>query len=978
MDLYDVSDIILNSLNDLSIQLDSNNTTEQATKDTQERYTEKPVVPQVRAGEFGEDVDDTLTQIENAKYASLNEPITRDNFYDHTACNWNEVDDKLFVKPDYVSDSGSKYWYTDNGVYRMSNHWGFGVGSCDWTLNSHPELSYRDEGSDRLGYAEWKDFTHTDDKSFPQIVEMLTPEEYKQAGLIGETDQQEEVYYDNYRSRQLEPKEDFVEDVTYPAGIETRLYTQCAAEGEGAQSTNVVNKVEENPVNGVSEKVTDSVSGQNGTPRNYGSKKPGATSFKNYAFELTTIEKLSAKDLRYINREFPEYSQRKLFNDLMEVDNELIALKNDPNVQSYLLANTKYQTNIIDSSAYEYLDKLTSLSKKVDDLIDNVKSHLPDEYLGEYDSTFSYGESVKSSIDEYYNKISDKIQSVVASKNSSFELTTIEKIAEEIVVEADLESKKPYLLKDLEKSKFDKKDYDQIIEICNDMDPTGKRAVFTQWILRRHALDGEEFSGVESSDYLQKFLELKKSKKLQNADADINHYKSFADLKAKVDQVLEETGGYTSKRKEEKSNTEEGIQKIDQDGDIELYVVNTPEAASKEFRNTEWCVKDPKFFNQYAETDNNFYYFKKGGQPYLLVHRLDYKDSEDNRPSDEILLDTRKLILRNNLSSINANIATLYIKNGFVEKSSNPEEYKKMVDSIIADGYGPNLLYDNIVTKDNDPETFNRLLERELGKAHGDGGLRLLRRGLITQEDTELFNRAVNGVIEGIIHSTGHLYDYIKNIPELYEKSVNSDIESGYTDYLIEEKYLTKEKNADLYDKCIRKAISGRTYVGLDWIDKGFITKEDTPELFDIAITQALKDHNDEYILEKGWLTQEEIDSYKQQPSEETEHAPLDDTNKESAFEFTDINKLADFVQEFNRQDELTDEQKNKFVNRLPVEEANKDQKDELIEDAKQTGKVITHIPKSLNYPYIEDEMAGNKLFYSDLDWMEMSDLSEM
>lgn len=318
MDLYDVSDIVLNSLNDLSIQLDSNNTTEQATKDTQERYTEKPVVPQVRAGEFGEDVDDTLTQIENAKYASLNEPITRDNFYDHTACNWNEVDDKLFVKPDYVSDSGSKYWYTDNGVYRLSNHWGFGVGSCDWTLNANPELSYRDEGSDRLGYAEWKDFTHTDDKSFPQIVEMLTPEEYKKAELVGETDQVEEVYYDNYRSRQIEPKEDFVQDITYQAPIETRFYTQCAAEsGEQAQPTNVVNNVNENVVDSVSNNIVDSVSGQNGTPRNYGTKKPGATSFKNYAFEITDINKL-ADFVQEFNRqdELTDEQKNKFVNHL--------------------------------------------------------------------------------------------------------------------------------------------------------------------------------------------------------------------------------------------------------------------------------------------------------------------------------------------------------------------------------------------------------------------------------------------------------------------------------------------------------------------------------------------------------------------------------------------------------------------------------------------------------------------------------------
>lgn len=249
----------------------------------------------------------------------------------------------------------------------------------------------------------------------------------KEADLVGETDQEGDVFMYNYRSDQEEPKDYFFTDEIYPSGIEPRFYTK--AEEETSQ-TSVVNNVVDNVKDSVSEKVTPQVGGSSGTPRMYGTKPSGDKQMKNYAFELTTIEKLSAKDLRYINREFPEYSQRKLFNDLMEVDNELIALKNDPNVQSYLLANTKYQTNIIDSSAYGYLDKLTSLSKKVDDLIDNVKSHLPDEYLGEYDSTFSYGERVKSSIDEYYNKISDKIQSVVDNKNSSFELTTIDKLAD--------------------------------------------------------------------------------------------------------------------------------------------------------------------------------------------------------------------------------------------------------------------------------------------------------------------------------------------------------------------------------------------------------------------------------------------------------------------------------------------------------------------------------------------------------------------
>lgn len=128
-------------------------------------------------------------------------------------------------------------------------------------------------------------------------------------------------------------------------------------------------------------------------------------------------------------------------------------------------------------------------------------------------------------------------------------------------------------------------------------------------------------------------------------------------------------------------------------------------------------------------------------------------------------------------------------------------------------------------------------------------------------------------------------------------------------------------------------------------------------------------------------VTENVVDSVSGQsgaPATYQSKSPWSPAFKNYAFSITTIDKVADFVQEFNRQDELTDEQTNKFVNHLPVTEVNKDYRDDLKEKAKQTGKVITFIPKSLNYPYIEDEMAGNKLFYGDMDWMEMSDLSEM
>ena len=37
-------------------------------------------------------------------------------------------------EPDYISESGSKYWYTEAGVVRCSDHWGR-VASCAWQLD---------------------------------------------------------------------------------------------------------------------------------------------------------------------------------------------------------------------------------------------------------------------------------------------------------------------------------------------------------------------------------------------------------------------------------------------------------------------------------------------------------------------------------------------------------------------------------------------------------------------------------------------------------------------------------------------------------------------------------------------------------------------------------------------------------------------------------------------------------------------------
>ena len=58
----------------------------------------------------------------------------RDVFYENTVADF-QIAKAPEREPDYVSASGSEYWYFPDGVFRRSDHWGKGIATCDWYLN---------------------------------------------------------------------------------------------------------------------------------------------------------------------------------------------------------------------------------------------------------------------------------------------------------------------------------------------------------------------------------------------------------------------------------------------------------------------------------------------------------------------------------------------------------------------------------------------------------------------------------------------------------------------------------------------------------------------------------------------------------------------------------------------------------------------------------------------------------------------------
>jgi len=65
------------------------------------------------------------------------------------------------LKISYTSQSGSQYIFKDEGLYRISNHWGR-VANCHWRLI--PLSEFKNQNT-TVAFAKWTDFYSNDDLS---------------------------------------------------------------------------------------------------------------------------------------------------------------------------------------------------------------------------------------------------------------------------------------------------------------------------------------------------------------------------------------------------------------------------------------------------------------------------------------------------------------------------------------------------------------------------------------------------------------------------------------------------------------------------------------------------------------------------------------------------------------------------------------------------------------------------------------------
>ena len=108
--------------------------------------------------------------------ARKKQEISFDDFHIATFANFKKVrqGDLPKKEPDFVSKSGSRYWYDGDKVYRMSNHWGRVIASCNWLLDGFAVRGLSQ------GYCKLKDFHR-------EMSYLLNDKNFGKRFLVGKT-----------------------------------------------------------------------------------------------------------------------------------------------------------------------------------------------------------------------------------------------------------------------------------------------------------------------------------------------------------------------------------------------------------------------------------------------------------------------------------------------------------------------------------------------------------------------------------------------------------------------------------------------------------------------------------------------------------------------------------------------------------------------------------------------------------------------
>lgn len=172
-------------------------------------------------------------------------------------------------------------------------------------------------------------------------------------------------------------------------------------------------------------------------------------------------------------------------------------------------------------------------------------------------------------------------------------------------------------------------------------DPSG--GGYANWIIDKAV--GGVISLPEDADkvraLLDRFHRLKQSPRFTGSK-NLYDYKTYGDLARTIGKL--ETKGRTDRIQQV-----QGTKEIAQNGALELIRLDTPQASAAVCKDTHWCIKNPKWFDQYKGSGKLFVVLKNG-QPYVAIHdSTQAMDTYDDPISPEVAQEIAPLIAKSGI-----------------------------------------------------------------------------------------------------------------------------------------------------------------------------------------------------------------------------------------------------------------------------------------------------------------------------------------
>lgn len=226
---------------------------------------------------------------------------------------------------------------------------------------------------------------------------------------------------------------------------------------------------------------------------------------------------------------------------------------------------------------------------------------------------------------------------------------------------------------------------------------------YSPWLCKM-AKDKKVIMGEDDNKLIDTFAKFDKVKNLpQFQKKDINQYKDYGDLVRSIEPFLEQK----SKRETKKINLETGINLIYKgyinDGNkkysLDIYKITTKEASSSILRDTEWCVKDPRAFEEYGiGSYNPLFLFVIDNKKYALLNDESgqLKDVYDSPLKPDIPLNISIYNIAKEMNMINVPIKSIDLINLVQDKSKKMEDYFPDISNFIWEDFSEQEKWDYI------------------------------------------------------------------------------------------------------------------------------------------------------------------------------------------------------------------------------------------------------------------------------------------